>query len=95
MDNIDGTGSSARFSFLLDIAVDPGGNIYVADTNNHTIRKLPPPATSPPWQDCRESRVAPTENLFPMLILEPTYHGVCTAEADANAGSSCNKAAAC
>ena len=40
MDNIDGTGSSARFSFLLDIAVDPGGNIYVADTNNHTIRKI-------------------------------------------------------
>lgn len=38
----DGTGGSARFSAPTDVAVDHLGNIYVADTNNHTIRKLTP-----------------------------------------------------
>jgi sugar lactone lactonase YvrE len=36
----DGTGSSARFNFPSGIAVDSAGDLYVADTNNHTIRKI-------------------------------------------------------
>jgi sugar lactone lactonase YvrE len=38
----DGTGSAARFSGPKGIAVDSTGNIYVADTSNHTIRKITP-----------------------------------------------------
>jgi sugar lactone lactonase YvrE len=36
----DGTGGSARFSSPIGIVYDPAGNLYVADTSNHAIRKL-------------------------------------------------------
>ncbi len=40
--NADGTGSAARFFNPRGLAVDNAGNIYVADTFNHTIRKMTP-----------------------------------------------------
>ena len=36
----DGTGSAARFGGPQAIAVDDTGTLYVADTDNHTIRKI-------------------------------------------------------
>ncbi len=36
----DGTGSAARFSTPAGVAADSLGNVYVADMNNHTIRKI-------------------------------------------------------
>src|ERR1700687_2580054 len=36
----DGAGSTARFNFPNSVAVDGSGNVYVADTSNHTIRKV-------------------------------------------------------
>jgi sugar lactone lactonase YvrE len=38
----DGAGSTARFSELVGIALDSAGNLYVADTDNDTIRKITP-----------------------------------------------------
>jgi hypothetical protein len=38
----DGTGSSARFYFPESVAVDSADNVYVADTDNNTIRKVTP-----------------------------------------------------
>ncbi|MFL6528767.1 MAG: NHL repeat-containing protein [Chthoniobacterales bacterium] len=38
----DGFGSAARFKNPRDIAIDPSGNLYVADTGNSTIRKITP-----------------------------------------------------
>jgi sugar lactone lactonase YvrE len=38
--SIDGTGSASRFSKTDGLVVDPAGNIFVADTANHTIRKI-------------------------------------------------------
>ena len=37
---LDGTGSAARFNAPSGIAVDGAGTVYVADGNNHTIRKI-------------------------------------------------------
>jgi sugar lactone lactonase YvrE len=42
----DGTGSDARFSQPRGVAVDSTGNIYVTDTENHTIRKVTPVGTN-------------------------------------------------
>jgi sugar lactone lactonase YvrE len=38
----DGTASVARFNYPQGVAVDSAGNVYVADTANHTIRKVTP-----------------------------------------------------
>jgi len=34
----DGTGTAARFDFPTGVALNNAGNVYLADTNNHTIR---------------------------------------------------------
>jgi NHL repeat len=36
----DGTGAAARFNNPLAIAADNKGNLFVADTGNHTVRKV-------------------------------------------------------
>src|SRR6185436_8320837 len=36
----DGTGAAARFGGLAGVTVDSAGNVYIADANNHTIRKV-------------------------------------------------------
>ena len=38
----DGTGSAARFNYPYSVAVSSAGDVYVADTYNHTIRKVTP-----------------------------------------------------
>ena len=38
----DATGNAARFNAPGGIAADGTGTVYVADTNNHTIRKIAP-----------------------------------------------------
>jgi sugar lactone lactonase YvrE len=38
----DGAGQAARFGSCYGVAVDGAGNAYVADTGNHTIRKITP-----------------------------------------------------
>ncbi len=38
----DATGAAASFSYSNGVATDSAGNVYVADTGNHTIRKITP-----------------------------------------------------
>jgi streptogramin lyase len=42
----DGTNSAARFNLAEGLAVDSAGNIYVADTDNNTIRRVTPAGTN-------------------------------------------------
>jgi sugar lactone lactonase YvrE len=37
---VDGNGTSAKFSYPKDIAVDSNGNLYVTDNGNNVIRKI-------------------------------------------------------
>ena len=39
-DSADGNGTAARFREPVGVAVDGKGNLYVADSKNHTIRKV-------------------------------------------------------
>ena len=45
----DGPGTVARFNYPQGVAVDGTGTVYVADTYNHSIRKITPGGWSPPW----------------------------------------------
>jgi sugar lactone lactonase YvrE len=36
----DGTGTAARFAFPMGVALDDGGDVYVADSGSHTLRKV-------------------------------------------------------
>jgi hypothetical protein len=40
MGNTDGTGAAARFQAPWGMASDGAGNLFVADSQNHTIRKV-------------------------------------------------------
>ncbi len=42
---IDGAASAARFQTPLGLAVDRAGNVYVAEANAHTIRRIAPNGT--------------------------------------------------
>ncbi len=45
MGAVDGDATTARFMSPRDVALDRAGNLYVADTGNHTIRKITPAGT--------------------------------------------------
>ena len=45
----DGAGSSARFSGPVGLALDNQGNLFVSDSNNHTIRKITPGGIVATW----------------------------------------------
>jgi sugar lactone lactonase YvrE len=38
----DGSGAAAQFNLPQAIAAEPAGNLYVADTANHIVRKITP-----------------------------------------------------
>ncbi len=39
---LDGSGTNAGFNYPEGVTVDVSGNVFVADTSNHRIRKVTP-----------------------------------------------------
>jgi len=56
-ENIDGLPASSRFSTPADVAIDPSGNLFIADTGNQTIRRIVPGTVSPPVIQSQPSSV--------------------------------------
>ena len=50
----DGAGSSARFNGPVGLALDNQGNLFVSDSNNHTIRKITPDGMVATWAGAPE-----------------------------------------
>lgn len=62
----DGVGKEARFYYPQSVAVDPDGNVYVADSLNHLIRKITPNGTVTTLNDKQNSGV----QVMPGLLVE-------------------------
>ncbi|MDI9332688.1 MAG: hypothetical protein QM527_15620 [Alphaproteobacteria bacterium] len=41
-DYTDAVGTAAQFNLPTGIALDPSGNLWVADSQNHLIRRITP-----------------------------------------------------
>ena len=50
----DGAGSSARFNGPVGLVLDDQGNLFVSDSNNHTIRKIAPGGMVSTWAGAPE-----------------------------------------
>ena len=60
--SMDGTGTAARFNFPVSVTVDSATNLYVADFENSTIRKVTPTGTS--WAVTTLAGVAGNQGYF-------------------------------
>lgn len=61
--SLDGTGTAARFAFPTGVAVTGSGDVYIADTDNHTIRLAFTPVAPAITQQPRSQTAAAGTNI--------------------------------
>ena len=72
--NDDGTGTAASFRYPHGVAVDALGDIFVADSNNHMIRKITPALTTTVYEFKNlNSYPNPAQNEFYINIEEKAF----------------------
>lgn len=71
----DGIGGAARFSYIPGAAVDRAGNVFLADHNNYTVRKMSPDGKVSTFagrageQGCFDGRGAAARFLLPVAVV--------------------------
>lgn len=69
---VDGAGLSARFRSPEGITIDAGGNLYVADSLNFTVRKITPGGQVSTFAGKADAPVAADGTLAAARFMEPT-----------------------
>ena len=89
----DGIGTAASFLFPMGVALDASGNLLVADTDNHRIRRIEG-VVPPPWCPQTHHRYPPAARARAVELLlaghqlaaEPRFEGASQSLLDAWVG---------